>query len=166
MKCEKFQGITTEEACLAQQKARKILCQNCDQRQGGDVVKKHCPKCGEDKPDTEFSPDKKSKDGKRYYCKACTSAITRGYQQKKKGLPPASPETELVPKAKLQRRPAVKKEAAAPTIQPLLVKIDFQEYPQLYEFIMRGPKEFLRTPENMILYAVAALMKEVFPLGY
>ncbi len=109
MKCEKFQGITTEEACLAQQKARKILCQNCDQRQGAEESK---------------TPVK----AKRKY-------------NRKTQIPKTTPPIEPKP-------------------HPLKLTVDFGEYPELYEFVMRGPKEYLRTPENMILYGVALLLKE------
>jgi hypothetical protein len=104
MKCEKFQGITTEEACLAQQRAKKILCQTCNERLGVEVTLKHCKKCGENKPVTEFSPDKKTKDGQRAYCKPCTAALSREYHQKKKDgkgeIVKAKPEKEKMPTTK------------------------------------------------------------------
>lgn len=146
MRCEKFQGITTEEACLAQQKARKILCQTCDQPLGEKVGKKQCKMCGENKPVTEFSSNKKSKDGLRNFCKLCNAALMREYHLKKKGIP-----------GNTEPKPHTKEK---PMLSPLKLTVDFREYPQLYDFVMRGPKEFLRTPENMILYGVALLQKE------
>ena len=171
MKCEKFVGITTEEACVKQQKAGKILCQTCNHPLTGErlaqpvkeIEVKHCKKCDQDKPATtdHFSPDKKSKDGLRVYCKPCTAAINREYQQKKKGGTPTAPAekkklTKRIPAPRKQ--PAPNPEKAGPS--PLRLTVDFSEYPHLYEFVMSGPKEYLRSPENMVLYGCALAMKE------
>lgn len=56
--------------------------------------KKLCKKCGQEKSAGDFSPDKKSADGLRYYCKVCTAALSKEYQAKKReagkpaGVPP------------------------------------------------------------------------------
>ena len=44
---------------------------------------KVCPKCGQDKPITEFSKNKKNKDGHFTYCKECQLVINREYRIRK-----------------------------------------------------------------------------------
>ncbi len=36
-----------------------------------DVVEKHCPGCGETKPQTDFHKDRSSPDGLNCWCKVC-----------------------------------------------------------------------------------------------
>jgi hypothetical protein len=130
MKCEKFQGITTEEACLAQQRAKKILCQTCNDRLGGSLVTKKineevlsglktCRKCGNNKPFSEFYPDKKSKDGLRVYCKPCTAALTREYQQKKKESEGKPIKKQRAKKGEIQ--PVNKKQITEAELVPKLI---------------------------------------------
>jgi 5-methylcytosine-specific restriction endonuclease McrA len=45
---------------------------------------KLCPSCGKEKPLSEFSIDKKSKDGLCYYCKECASEKSRTSYNRKK----------------------------------------------------------------------------------
>jgi hypothetical protein len=167
MKCEKFFGISTEEACLKQQKSGKILCRTCTSPLTGEsaplkeAALKHCNKCGQDKPVSAFSPDKKSLDRLRGYCKLCTAALSMEYLKKKKAGAPA-PEAEnkklAGPSTAPRKKFAPVQEKAGPP--PLRITVNFADYPNLFDFIMTGPKEYLRSPENMILYGVTLAMKE------
>lgn len=47
---------------------------------------KHCNQCGKDKPEFEFSLDKKSLDGLQSQCKICQRKYNRKYYQKNKQL--------------------------------------------------------------------------------
>ncbi|MEW6186708.1 MAG: hypothetical protein AB1585_13315 [Thermodesulfobacteriota bacterium] len=90
MRCEKLGGTWSEGACIKYQDAGRFECRDC--QQGKEVrenmnapeATKFCKKCGQDKPRSAFSPDKKSRDKLRPYCKACTAALTREYHEKKK----------------------------------------------------------------------------------
>lgn len=42
-------------------------------------ITKHCPRCGEDKPLTDFRADARRKDGRAYYCIPCKSDVDRDY---------------------------------------------------------------------------------------
>ena len=46
-----------------------------------------CSKCHTDKPEEEFSRDKRSKTGRYLYCKTCVSAYITEYTQREKSSP-------------------------------------------------------------------------------
>ena len=46
---------------------------------------KQCSKCKKQKDESEFSKNRKNKDGLRYYCKDCERAYTRERYEQKKG---------------------------------------------------------------------------------
>ena len=45
-------------------------------------VYKKCPKCGKEKPKTEFFKDWRRKDGLYSYCKPCHNAVTYDYKRR------------------------------------------------------------------------------------
>lgn len=45
---------------------------------------KLCKRCGIEKPKTEFSPDKRQKDGLTFYCKECRKQISKEYYHRTK----------------------------------------------------------------------------------
>ena len=47
--------------------------------------RKTCSKCGVDKPLTEFGKNRKNKDGRQNYCKACANEYARSYHKKNRG---------------------------------------------------------------------------------
>ena len=47
---------------------------------------KECSKCGEEKPLTDFSKHKHSKDGHAWRCKACASAYSKEYRKTPEGI--------------------------------------------------------------------------------
>lgn len=49
-------------------------------------MKKVCSKCGEVKPLTEYSRDKRRKDGRRANCKKCQAEQDRQYRERKKSM--------------------------------------------------------------------------------
>ncbi len=53
------------------------------------VLSKVCPACHIEKPLTDFSPDKRKKDGRQTHCRQCHATMSRAYRASKKG--PASP---------------------------------------------------------------------------
>lgn len=42
---------------------------------------KHCPRCGEDKPRSDFFRDKSRKDGLRHICKPCATSMNRRWRK-------------------------------------------------------------------------------------
>ena len=46
---------------------------------------KQCSKCKKQKDESEFSKNRKNKDGLRYYCKDCERAYTRERYEQKRG---------------------------------------------------------------------------------
>ena len=148
MRCENYAGISTAEDCHRQRRNGPSLCKDCNHPFDGESQIKHCNRCGQDKPVGEFSPDKKSKDGRRTYCKPCTSKFASAYQRKKKGPPPQGK-----PPSPRGIKPAVIKEEK-PILHDRVVKVDFLDYPHLYDFLLSCPERFLRTKENMVIFAV------------
>ena len=50
-------------------------------------VTKHCNKCGQDKPLTEFHNSTRARDGKWNYCKTCSNARALSWYHDNKGSP-------------------------------------------------------------------------------
>jgi len=45
---------------------------------------KHCPKCGEDKPQGEFGKNRGRSDGLQPYCRGCSAAANRARRERQR----------------------------------------------------------------------------------
>jgi hypothetical protein len=107
----------------------------------------------------QFSPDKKSPDGVRYYCKPCTAAISREYSSKhSRKAGDEQGEGARLEALRPQARRGEREEKKPAKIPSLCIEVNFNQFPYLHEFILSGQERFLRSPENMIIYAVKRFM--------
>ena len=50
-----------------------------------EIISKRCTKCKQTKPLSEFSKQRRTKDGLKYWCKSCVKACQKAYRQTERG---------------------------------------------------------------------------------
>jgi hypothetical protein len=160
-----IQGILTEkmeERAMAEEKKKME-----EGRRKMEAKTKTCGRCEVPKPaDTDhFSPDKKSRDGLRGYCKPCTADLARLYQEKKKknagetGKPDTGTRVRTprrgvkVLKAGPRKRVARRSPTSLSPDAPIV--LDFGPYPNLLKRLQTEASAAFRPIEMQILFMIS-----------
>lgn len=164
------EGPAARQGREALRRGRGVRKENQPETMG--IPKMECPipqGCGQTKSAGDFERDGRTKSGFSKYCKECLGRMNgsrrRPVAPLERGVNPASEKikesgkvnqtitTKLPPTLVDQFKPLPLK-----IIPSLCIEVDFSQYPFLYEFIKSGQERYLRSPENMIIYAVKRFM--------
>lgn len=164
MRCFKLHGTWSEATCIANQVAEKFECRDC--HRGARIRKaQENRKGGKNRIEADVEELKKAETERQKRIEQSAggggkSGIEQKTSRKKRSA--ASLLIEGIPHPGLDFSsifeplpPDLPIEQDPTKLPPsMCYEIDFSQYPFLYEFIQSGQERFLRSPENMILYAV------------
>ena len=150
--CEQGRKVMEEQAQVEVGGRDEHRTSNVQHRTSNEENKKTrtCKKCGHVGPLDDFTRNKTSKYGRTHECRKCNAKRSAINEQKRLKKREAEITTKIIKKRIGEKQPwALKPEDK-------ILQIDFGDYPELYDTIIKIAQNKIRSPEGQCLY----LLKE------